>query len=749
MRARPISPHWLNSQGFSNVQGDYYWSSTTFGSTPGYAWIVSILNGFVGGISTSHGCYVLPVRSGQLNNPDPLYPANVWKTGQTTSYSSGDDGDLEKGVSWPVPRFTDHGDETITDNLTGLMWTKNANLAGGPKFWQEALDYVKSINSGAGLGGYHDWRLPNRKELFSLIDHSKSGPALPASHPFQNVQSDYYWLSTTFAWSPYYAWLVRMWDGEVTYIGYPYGKSFSFYAWPVRSGQGPTESVSAPTTLSGPTTGVTGTSYSFNTGGSTSSLGHTVEYQFDWKGDGSDLSPWGSATQSKTWTTAGTYTVKARARCATHTSVISGWTSGLTVTISAGVIGTPGTATRDLPDCYTPSVPSTVNIIVTPSVTANYYGVVETVPNGWTVSDINENGWWDNEFYNWVRWYFRDKNNRTLTYKATPPSGETGTKTFSGTAFFNEDVVTIGGDLILEKCSSETVSIPNTPSGPTSGTTGTSYTYSTGGSTSSLGHSVQYFIDWGDGTNSGWLPVGTTSASKSWTSAGSYSVKAQARCATDTSVASSWSGVLSVIISPQPYTLLTTSVNPAGAGIISLNPPGGAYSAGTAVTLTATANSGYSFSTWSGDLTGSTNPAQITMDGNKTVTAVFLLIKVEEDNPTITYTGTWNTYTSPSCSGGAMKYSGQKGAKAEFSFTGTGIKWIVTKAKMMGKAKVYLDGVYMGLVDLYSSSPAYQVVLQKAGLAPGNHTLRLEFSGQKNPRATGYYINIDAFEVIP
>ena len=196
------------------------------------------------------------------------------------------------------------------------------------------------------------------------------------------------------------------------------------------------------------------------------------------------------------------------------------------------------------------------------------------------------------------------------------------------------------------------------------------------------------------------------------------------------------------------YTL-TTSANPSVAGIVTLNPAGGTYTAGTTVTLTATPSSGYTFSSWSGNLTGSTNPAQITMDGNKSVTAVFLLIKVEEDNPAITYTGTWNTYTSPSFSGGAMKYSGQKGAKAEFSFTGTGIKWIVTKAMMMGKAKVYLDGGYMGLVDLYSSSPAYQVVLQKAGLAPGNHTLRLEVSGQKNLRATWYYINIDAFEVIP
>jgi len=95
----------------------------------------------------------------------------------------------------------------------------------------------------------------------------------------------------------------------------------------------------------------------------------------------------------------------------------------------------------------------------------------------------------------------------------------------------------------------EIVSTPNTPSGPTSGTTGTSYTYSTGGSTSNLGHTVQYFFDWGDGTNSGWVDVGTTSASHSWSNAGTYIIKAQARCATDTTVISNWSSGLSVVIS--------------------------------------------------------------------------------------------------------------------------------------------------------------------------------------------------------
>jgi len=159
------------------------------------------------------------------------HPAEIWQTGQKTTYATGDDGDLEKGVFGPVARFTDHGNGTITDNLTGLMWTKNANLAGGTKTWQEALDYVKTLNT----GGYSDWRLPNRKELFSLIDRSKYSPALPIDHPFQNVQFDYYWSSTADAYSTDDAWIVSMWYGFVFHLH----KSHGYYVWPVRSGQGP------------------------------------------------------------------------------------------------------------------------------------------------------------------------------------------------------------------------------------------------------------------------------------------------------------------------------------------------------------------------------------------------------------------------------------------------------------------------------------------------------------------------------
>jgi hypothetical protein len=71
---------------------------------------------------------------------------------------------------------------------------------------------------------------------------------------------------------------------------------------------------------------------------------------------------------------------------------------------------------------------------------------------------------------------------------------------------------------------------------------------------------------------------------------------------------------------PPQYTL---TVNTVGQGSVSLNPAGGTYGAGTVVTLTATPDSGWVFDNWSGDLSGSTNPAAITMNSNKTVTANF------------------------------------------------------------------------------------------------------------------------------
>ena len=168
------------------------------------------------------------------------------QTGQKTCYDTngvviscpgtGQDGDIQAGVPWPSPRFIDHGNDTVTDNLTGLMWTKNANLPGTYKTWQQALDYVAGMNAGTYPNfGYTDWRLPNINELESLIDAERWGPALPAGHPFTNVQGFYYWSSTSYADSSFYAWLVNMYYGYMS--SSVKSSDASYCVWPVRSGQ--------------------------------------------------------------------------------------------------------------------------------------------------------------------------------------------------------------------------------------------------------------------------------------------------------------------------------------------------------------------------------------------------------------------------------------------------------------------------------------------------------------------------------
>jgi len=162
--------------------------------------------------------------------------APVPKTGQTTSSGTRDDGALQKGVAWPTPRFTDNGNGTVTDNLTGLIWTKNAN-AFGRKDWSDALTAANTLASGSGglTDGSQagDWRLPNVRELQSLVDYGRNNPTLPAGHPFTNVLSDSYWSSSTYAFNPtYYAWFVRFNDG----LASGSDKEYTLYVWCVRAG---------------------------------------------------------------------------------------------------------------------------------------------------------------------------------------------------------------------------------------------------------------------------------------------------------------------------------------------------------------------------------------------------------------------------------------------------------------------------------------------------------------------------------
>lgn len=99
------------------------------------------------------------------------------KTGQGISYATGDDGDLKTGVNWPGPRFQDMGNGTgngtTKDNLTGLIWLKNANCF-GIQAWAGALNSANTLANGlCGLtdgSQAGDWRLPNINELKSLVN---------------------------------------------------------------------------------------------------------------------------------------------------------------------------------------------------------------------------------------------------------------------------------------------------------------------------------------------------------------------------------------------------------------------------------------------------------------------------------------------------------------------------------------------------------------------------------------------------
>lgn len=159
-------------------------------------------------------------------------------TGQTKCYDSngkeilctetGQDGEFSNGIIWPVPRFTVHND-IVLDQLTGLFWIRNANLSVFPMNWQESLDFIKTMNLENALG-YNDWRLPNRRELRSLMSYQTRLPALPDGHPFYDVFSGWYWSSTTAAINPKYAWYVHM-EGARMFYG---GKNQSYLVWPVR-----------------------------------------------------------------------------------------------------------------------------------------------------------------------------------------------------------------------------------------------------------------------------------------------------------------------------------------------------------------------------------------------------------------------------------------------------------------------------------------------------------------------------------
>lgn len=170
--------------------------------------------------------------AGNVGRLETGYPASPVRTGQKVTFDDRDDGELRPGVAWPEPRFTDEGDGTVTDNLTGLVWLGDAGCLGDLD-WEGALAAAQGLESdlcglvdGSQPG---DWRLPNLNELLSLVDFGEVAPALTAGHPFSGVNQSEYWSSSTSA-RVADAWWVNLLQGN----DFRGSKSLLQFVWPVR-----------------------------------------------------------------------------------------------------------------------------------------------------------------------------------------------------------------------------------------------------------------------------------------------------------------------------------------------------------------------------------------------------------------------------------------------------------------------------------------------------------------------------------
>ncbi len=137
-------------------------------------------------------------------------------------------------------RFVDNGDGTVTDNCTNLMWQKDTSDVNGDGVvvnnfsdvlpWCDALSYC----DGLSFAGHDDWRLPNVRELQSIVDYGRTRPAID---PVFSALSTFYWSSTysaadTGAGNPVAAMDVSFYDDVGTYSG---NSAYGYYVRAVRS----------------------------------------------------------------------------------------------------------------------------------------------------------------------------------------------------------------------------------------------------------------------------------------------------------------------------------------------------------------------------------------------------------------------------------------------------------------------------------------------------------------------------------
>ncbi len=145
------------------------------------------------------------------------YAFPIPDTGQTTCYGpsgsvTGCAGTGQDGAYIINPMsYTDNGDGTVTDNVTGLMWQKQGD--GTQRSWSDAGTYCTNL----GAGGHSDWRLPAITELLSIVDYGIPYPGATINAAFfPNTSADWYWSATAYADDTTTVWDVGF-DGGTDY----------------------------------------------------------------------------------------------------------------------------------------------------------------------------------------------------------------------------------------------------------------------------------------------------------------------------------------------------------------------------------------------------------------------------------------------------------------------------------------------------------------------------------------------------
>ncbi len=122
-------------------------------------------------------------------------------------------GPVDVAAGAPNPEsYTDNGDQTITDNVTSLMWQQDASTNSYSQ--DQAIQYCSTL----GLGGYSDWRIPTRIELVSIVDALTSSPRIDTTK-FSGTLPFPYWTSSVPAIAPSDVYMVIFQSGATEYVG--------------------------------------------------------------------------------------------------------------------------------------------------------------------------------------------------------------------------------------------------------------------------------------------------------------------------------------------------------------------------------------------------------------------------------------------------------------------------------------------------------------------------------------------------